>query len=285
MTITFWGVRGSRPTPDRRMLRYGGNTSCVSIEIGNRVLVLDAGTGFHNLGAALSGGDAEIFILLTHLHRDHVLGFPFFEPLYQPGRIVHVLDYRREGRNWSLLDLLDGVHFPRNLDALACSYRRVERDAMEYLNEHGFGISRLAMNHPGGAYGYRIAHEGRVFVHMPDNELDPPGTPTTPFQDFVAFCRGADVLSHDAQLVPRDGNQRRGWGHSLVQQACDLAVAAEVRHLVLFHHDPGRTDDEVDALQHCARTRLNEAGISCTAAHEGLGLNLFGAKMGVRCAI
>lgn len=274
MTITFWGVRGSVPTPSEQMLGYGGNTSCVSIEIDDRVLIIDAGTGIRRLGHALLGTDKEIYLLLTHLHDDHVHGFPFFAPLYEPEREIHLLSHPQDGQPWTPLALLNGVHFPVVADTLSSHCRCIEEDVLGHLARAGFTIDRLSLNHPGGAFGYRIEHDGRAFVHMPDNELIPPDVPTTPFETVADFCRGADLLSHDAQYLPADLPHKRGWGHSLVSEACDLAAGARARHLVLFHHDPSRTDAAVEALTEDARTRLAPYQIRVTAAREGLRVEL-----------
>lgn len=274
MIITFWGVRGSVPSPGLNTLRYGGNTACISVQIGNKMLVIDAGTGIRPLGAMLAGNGEEIFVLLTHAHADHVMGFPHFSPLYEPGRPVHLLDCQQDGRNWSLLELLDGTLFPMRPERLCCTCRRAGSDTPTYLRRHGFELTRLALNHPGGAYGYRIVHGGRTLVHMTDNELDPPGSRGTSFASFVRFCQGADVLCHDAQYLAEDMPAKRGWGHSSVEDACRLAAAGRVKCLVLFHHDPDRSDDALDDLQGRARRLLKGSGIACTAAYEGLRIDL-----------
>ena len=261
------------PTPGPQTVRYGGNTTTVSVEIEGKVLILDAGTGIRDLGTALMGTDEEIFLLLSHLHTDHILGFPYFHPLYEPDRPVHLLDYPRDGEAWSLLDTLDGIHFPLFPEDLRCAYHRVETDGLAYLRAHGFEVEAIAANHPGGAFGYRLTHQGRRFVFIPDNELEASGKTTT-FDEFVAFCRDADVLCHDAQYLNDDMPDKHGWGHSCVHHTSELAIAARVKHLILFHHDPGRTDDALDALQTDARAILAPHDIACTAAYEGMTLTL-----------
>ncbi|MCI0538703.1 MAG: MBL fold metallo-hydrolase [Verrucomicrobiales bacterium] len=278
MRVTFWGVRGSLPSPGPSTVRYGGNTPCVSIELGSdQVLVLDAGTGIRELGKQLARRAAEVFVLLTHDHWDHVQGFPFFIPIYQANRMVHVFATENNHRMLcSLIEQMDGAHFPVSPDQLPSQTRCVTEDPTQFMREHGLKVSRIAINHPGGGYGYRLEESGRTVVFIPDNELDPPYPKTTAFDEFVEFCRGADILIHDAQYVDEDMPLKRGWGHSLVRQTCELAAAAEVKHLLLYHHDPDRTDDALDALQADARTRFlaHHSGVRCTAAFEGLMLDV-----------
>jgi len=280
MLIKFWGVRGSVPSPGGETARYGGNTACLSVEIDGKILVLDAGSGIRDLGLTLLDGQHEIFILLTHLHTDHILGFPFFAPLHQPGRNIHLLDYDRNGARWSLLNLIDGIHFPLCVSDLVSSPINIEGDVLGYLGALGFNIRRMDVNHPGGAYGYRIEQAGRVLVHIPDNEIDPPGVKTTPYDVLVAFCSGADVLVHDAQYLRTEMPAKWGWGHSVVNRVCDLAVSAGVKELILFHHDPARKDKEVDQIQSYARSLLKPKGIACRAAYEGLRIDLNGDGSG-----
>ncbi|MBX2819755.1 MAG: MBL fold metallo-hydrolase [Rhodothermaceae bacterium] len=269
MIVKFWGVRGSYTTVRPEALRYGGYTSCVSFELEGKLLVIDAGSGFRILGNTLKKDVKDIYIVLTHLHRDHVNGFPFFNPLYEKGRTFHLIDYENNGQKWSLLSLLDGINYPMQPDSIVADHYEVSGDSLSYLCEHGFQVSSLQMNHPGGALGYRVSYNGSSMVHMPDNELDAPN-PVTSFDRFVEFCKGADVLSHDAMYVEEDLPEKRGWGHSMLPKVCELAVAAGVKHLVLFHHDPERDDKEIDQIQSRARFLLEPHGIECTAAYEGL---------------
>jgi ribonuclease BN (tRNA processing enzyme) len=176
-----------------------------------------------------------------------------------------------------LIEQMDGAHFPVSRDNLPSQCHHIKGDEATFLREHGLNISRIAINHPGGGYGYRIENGGDSAVYVTDNELGAPhDNNTTDFDGFVEFCKDAGVLIHDAQYVEEDMPQKRGWGHSLVSQACELALASEVKHLILFHHDPDRTDNELDSIQEDARLRLkkNNHLIQCTAAFEGLTLAL-----------
>ena len=274
MTIRFWGVRGTMSTPGPSTLRYGGHTSCVSVETDTLVLVIDAGSGIMALGDALSGTDKEVVLVFTHRHLDHVSAFPFFQLLYEPGRVVHLVDYQDEDTSWSPVQLFDGMLYPMDPDQLPADLRRVPSIPADFLAAHGLQLDRFRLNHPGGAYGYRVSCDGHTWVHVSDNELDSTHPGHRPFEAFVEACRGADVLSHDAQFLPDDLPHKRGWGHSLATRACDLAVAAQVRQLVLFHHDPSRDDDALDDLERDAQAYLAPHGIDCLAAYEGLTLTL-----------
>jgi phosphoribosyl 1,2-cyclic phosphodiesterase len=236
-------------------------------------LVLDAGTGIRALGKSLEAGTRTVAVLLSHAHWDHIQGFPFFSPIYQPKRTVYVCPtLTGQAGCCSALEQMDGAHFPVMADRLPSHTYCITEGGIDLLAEHGFHITQIATNHPGGGSGYRIEHAGRSVVYLTDNELAPPYEPATDFGTFVHFCHHADLLIHDAQYLHEDMPHKHGWGHSLVSQACALAMAAQVRHLVLFHHDPDRTDDEIDAIQEMARARLHtqDQSMQCTAAYEGL---------------
>lgn len=274
LTVRFWGVRGSIPSPGVSTIRYGGNTSCVSVDIGtDKLLVFDAGTGIRMLGKALEGSTAPIFVLLSHSHWDHIQGFPFFAPIYQPECTIYLFPTPPGNVQWcATLEQMDGAHFPVTADRLPSRLHCVTEGVMEFLAGQGFCISSIATNHPGGGAGYRLDHAGHSVVYLTDNELAPPYEQTTTFEAFTQFCRHADVLIHDAQYLEDDMPHKHGWGHSLVHQACALAVAARVRHLILFHHDPDRSDDALDTIQEtaCAWLATQDQRLRCTAAYEGL---------------
>lgn len=273
MILTFWGVRGSVPVPGPTTLKYGGNTACITIERDNHVLIIDAGTGIRAMGEAFVGSGREFYLLLSHVHSDHLQGFPFFQPLYREGERVHLMDFRHADRAFSPIELFDGVQVPMSRSTVIADCECAADNVHEYLRERGFRVESIALNHPGGALGYRIESGTRSIVHITDNDLSD-GAGDTSFDAFVAFCRGADVLSHDSQWTAREAPSRKGWGHSSVEDVCRLAVAAKVRRLILFHHDPSRTDAQVDAIQENARRMVSAAGIACEAAREGLRIDL-----------
>jgi phosphoribosyl 1,2-cyclic phosphodiesterase len=278
MTIKFWGVRGSIPSPGSSTARYGGNTSCVSIDNGTgKILILDAGTGIRETGKAWEDRPADFFILLSHNHWDHIQGFPFFSPLYQPGRKIYIFPaLNSEEILCSLVEQMDGANSPVNPEDIPSQYECVPRNPLDFLSTHGFNISQIATNHPGGGFGYRIENRDRSVVYITDNELEPPYKKTTEYRDFVRFCKNVDVLIHDSQYIEQDMSRKHGWGHSLVSQVKKLAADSEVKHLILFHHDPDRTDREVNAIQDDVRMWFlqNKYDIRCTAAYEGLAINI-----------
>lgn len=278
MTIKFWGVRGSIPSPSSYTVRYGGNTSCVSIDIcKDKILILDAGTGIRELGKKLTGSRDEIFILLSHRHWDHIQGFPFFLPIYETNRQINILSNDTgETMICSLINQMDGAHFPVEPHNLPSRHRCIGEDVSAFFSNYSIDVTQIPTNHPGNGYGYRISKNGHAIIYLTDNELDPPYKKNTEFDEFVEFCRSADILIHDAQYLDEDMPQKHGWGHSLVRQACDLAAAARVKHLIITHHDPDRTDDDLDHIQENARNWFKEKGldIKCTVAYEGLTLHL-----------
>jgi phosphoribosyl 1,2-cyclic phosphodiesterase len=277
MRIKFWGVRGSIPSPGASTVKYGGNTSCVSVEVDKKTLIFDAGSGIKGLGEELRNKNSDVFVLVSHKHWDHIQGFPFFAPLYQKDRRIYVIQTPHEKRRLcGLIYQMDGAHFPVKAQDLPSDYACIEENIPGFLAEHGFHVTTVEANHPGGGHGYRLESRNSSMVYLTDNELDPPYEKTTEFDGFVRFCHGADVLIHDAQYTEADMPHKHGWGHSLVNQVVDLALAAEVKQLVLYHHDPDRTDAELDKIEQEVQQRLSSQSqtLRCTVAYEGLEIEI-----------
>jgi phosphoribosyl 1,2-cyclic phosphodiesterase len=252
MKITFFGVRGSIPSPGYDTYRYGGNTSCIHIETASgQDLVLDAGTGIRKLGKRLVEKNNTINLLLSHGHWDHIQGYPFFLPIYQPDRKIRVYTGATKGHEQicSLFDQIDGANFPVKATELPSQSECITANVETELARQNISVRRIPINHPGGGFGYRIEEDGTSCAYITDNELEPPDKVATTYDQWVAFCHGVDVLIHDAQYLEADMPHKHGWGHSLVSQVRQLAVDAEVRCLAMFHHDPDRTDTEIDFIQ------------------------------------
>ena len=279
MIITFYGVRGSIPSPGENTVKYGGNTSCVYIELSNgRELILDAGTGIRKLGKQLVNSDETVNILLSHGHWDHVQGFPFFDPLYQPGRKIRVFtsNNNQHSKLCSLFGQIDGANFPVNATDLPSSSERIFDEIETTLAGDNIHVRHATINHPGGGCAYRIEDDGTSCAYITDNELEPPGKVATSYDQWVEFCRGVDVLIHDAQYLESDMPHKHGWGHSLVTQVRQLAVDAEVGCLAMFHHDPDRTDTEIDFIQQDNESffRGRKAPSISVCAAEGMQIRL-----------
>jgi phosphoribosyl 1,2-cyclic phosphodiesterase len=252
MKITFYGVRGSIPTPGYNTAKYGGNTSCVYIELENgQDLILDAGTGIRLLGERLKLTDRPVNILLSHPHWDHIQGYPFFAPIYQPGRPIKVFTtlMNEKDQLFSLFDQMDGASFPVAAKDLPSKATCQLDDIQSTVPEEIVRVTRRELNHPGRGSAYRIEEDGATCCYVTDNELVPPNEEATSYEEWIDFCRGVDVLIHDAQYQEEDMPHKHGWGHSLVSQVRQFAVDAEVRTLVMFHHDPDRTDNQIDFIQ------------------------------------
>ena len=260
MRIKFWGVRGSIASPGPETAGVGGNTSCVEVRCGETRLVLDAGTGVRRLGDALlaEGRPVEATILLSHLHWDHIQGLPFFVPAYVPSTRLQIVGSGRR-RDVARGDVLAGQMtapvFPVRLDELGADIGLREVRSGDALRRSARrACARRGSTTPGGVLAYRIEHEGRSVVYATDTEhyacVDPA---------LRALAEGADVLIYDSQYTPEEyrgdgGRSRVGWGHSTYVAGAELARAAGVGQLVLFHHDPQRSDAGVADLER-ARAR------------------------------
>ncbi len=279
LTLTFHGVRGSIASPGIYTVRYGGNTACaeVLLEDGTR-LVLDAGTGLRSLGDKLLATNAvshPVHLLLTHTHWDHVQGLPFFAPIFSPK--AHLLLYplpKIQERFRTELTVFDELHFPVQAKHLPSKIERIA-DTSSSWTIGSAKVSRIQLNHPGGAQGFRIDdRQGRSIAYLTDNELSPPGARVTTLDRLATFAHGVDILVHDAQYLPTDMPMKHGWGHSLVDEVLLLAKLSEARQVVLFHHDPSRRDDELDQITLAASAWLEgqHASSVVIAAYEGLSL-------------
>ena len=273
MNITFWGTRGSLATPGPETARYGGNTACVEVRAADgTVLVLDAGTGIRRCGAALPASLRRVDILLTHLHMDHIQGLAFFRPLRTPGVEAHIW-----GPVSSTLSLHDRLSrylspplFPVRLRDLEASVELHEVPAGS-AQIGPFRLSAELICHPDAAVGYRLVSAEGSLAYLPDHEpaLGVRGFPqSAAWTSGAALAEGVDVLIHDAQYTDAEYPERVGWGHSSLALARAFAELTGAKHLVGFHHDPGRDDDDLDRMYADAST----PALLVTAAREGAAI-------------
>lgn len=281
-TLTFWGTRGSIPTPGPGTARYGGNTACISIDgSAGRLVILDAGTGLRPLGHELMGhrnGPLSADILLSHTHWDHIQGLPFFKPMSARGTSVSIYGAAQEGV--PLKEILgrqmDPMVFPVPLNALAAALTVVEISEGDFEIDD-FQVCAFRLRHPGTTLGYRLVPVagGREVAYVTDNELGAGGSyEVTPNwrERMVQFVAGADTLIHDAMYLDQIIQARAGWGHSTPRQAVDLAREARCRRLILFHHEPEHTDDALDRLLADTRQYARRVApeLKVDAAAEGM---------------
>ncbi|HQX60783.1 MAG TPA: MBL fold metallo-hydrolase [Burkholderiaceae bacterium] len=289
MRVQFWGTRGSIATPGPETVRYGGNTSCVSIRTRRGTqLVIDAGTGLRALGIALMTEGEEGrrgHLLIGHTHWDHIQGFPFFAPLFEAGHEWDV--YAPRGFGPSLRETLAGqmqyTYFPVNLDEMGATIRYHDLVEGSFMIDE-VRVTARYLNHPALTLGYRLEVDGITVVYASDHEghahaaaLGMPlgqvlGALHPGDNRHREFIAKADLLIHDAQYTAAEYPKRIGWGHSTIEYVVDMAIAAGVRQLALYHHDPSRTDEALDALVVAGRQRVRDAGAS---------VNLFGAAEGM----
>lgn len=244
--------------------------------MGSELIIFDAGTGVRLLGDKLldADGPVEATLFLTHFHWDHIQGFPFFAPLYDPAASLRVLGPRQEGLDIQTLFArqMGQVHFPVPLEALAAdlTFEHLSEDAWE---APGVRVRSMRVRHPSHTVGYRLEAGGRSICYVPDNEVAGATYPDDPGwrERFVSFLEDADYLFHDAMYTSEEYERRTGWGHSTYHQTLDLAAEAGVRHLFFFHHAPERSDEELNPILDRFRSRVSQRGLSLevNAAFEG----------------
>lgn len=279
MIIRCWGSRGSIPVSGKQYLRYGGNTTCLEIRTkDDKVLIVDAGTGIREAGNALiAEGFRDFTLLLTHAHWDHITGFPFFKPIYLSKTNLNILGcpYARESIKDLLSRMMTAPNFPVKFD-----YMRAKIEYQENcLEAYRFGslvITPIALSHPNKGTGYRFEEDGRSFVFLTDNELGFRHEGGLDFQDYLDFCKGADLLFHDAEYREEEYSRTRGWGHSLYKDVVTLALEAGVRSLGLFHHNQERVDDEIDDMVNDCRKIIKKTGrkLECCAVGQTMQFKL-----------
>lgn len=278
MRVTFHGVRGSVPAPGPQTSRYGGNTSCVEVRLSDgSTLALDAGTGLRELGKTLvrEGRASPVHLFLSHTHWDHVMGLPFFAPLYDKNNHLLVYPLANEAQERFQRNIFDDIHFPVSVNDIPSKveFARPEGDVWQVGSAK---VRRIQLNHPGGAQGFRVDDaDGSSMAYLTDNEMSAT-RPVVSVDDLARFSDGVSLLIHDAQYVPSDMPHKRGFGHSLVEDVLKLGEYAKPKELVLFHHDPDRSDDALDRIGADAKAWLGEhaKNVGLRVAHEGLALDL-----------
>ncbi|HJP32576.1 MAG: MBL fold metallo-hydrolase [Candidatus Latescibacteria bacterium] len=289
MQIRFWGVRGSFPVSSPDAIRYGGNTPCLEVETATGVIVIDAGTGIRELGKSLLERSAtHVDLLLSHAHWDHIQGFPHFAPLYRADFTLTVHALRHPGH--SLSSILAGQQqepfFPVGLDDLKARIEFVEHEDGDRFEIAGARILCRRLNHPGVTGGFRIESDGRTVSYICDTDLNsehllaselPARTDADRADWLLRLRQAACDLGHSADLVVCDTfflpDDDSTWGHSRPDDFLEFAAQGGVSRICLFHHRPGRSDDELDAIVDGCRHRV-AGGVQVLGAREGMEIDL-----------
>jgi phosphoribosyl 1,2-cyclic phosphodiesterase len=299
MKIKFWGTRGSIPSPGPTTTKYGGNTACVEVSDSQTLAIFDAGTGIRQLGEDLlqrGPGRVEGHIFISHFHFDHIGGFPFFRPLYMKGNTFTI--YGCEGTGRKLENIFVGQmspeYFPVTMAEMPAELKFVQLTTRP-LNVNGWTITPAYINHPGLALSYKIENGKSKIVYMTDNEpfrylLRQQSKKQEVYDDLkrgeveleredlmlVDFFEGADLLIHDGQYTQEEYPAHLGWGHSFYEFALEMAMRGHVKRLMFFHHDPDRTDADLDTQLEKIRSLAKSKGavLDIGAAHEGLEIQL-----------
>ncbi|PYJ75057.1 MAG: hypothetical protein DME72_00945 [Verrucomicrobia bacterium] len=297
----LWGVRGSIPVPGKSTVRYGGNTSCVEVRADGEIIILDAGSGIRLLGLALDkefgSRSMKLTLLISHTHWDHIQGLPFFSPTYNQKNLIRVLGYEgaRAGLAKILASQMETPFFPVSLRELPSHL------AIEELKEMEFQIGNVEVrskfsNHPGICAGYRLFTSSGSIAYFPDNEpydqlklqlASRDGISEDEARDFataertkmVEFVQGCDLAILDTQYTDEEYSKHIGWGHSSISSVVSMALDADVRQLLLFHHDPNHDDEMIDKMVERARALVKKSGktLEVEGAREGAEI-LLGAK-------
>ncbi len=258
MRITFWGVRGSIACPAKTHLRYGGNTSCVELEVAGHHVVFDAGTGIRALGASFLSRDVRSgTILLSHTHWDHIQGFPFFSPAFEPRRAFRILAGHLPANLGGIRSVLAGQmaepNFPVPLDIMRGKLAFEDFRAGDGFDLFaGVRVKTTSLNHPNGATGYRIEHDGASVCYVTDTEH----VPGSPDQNILGLIEGTDLLIYDCTYSDDEFPAKVSWGHSTWQEAVRLAQAGHVRRLAIFHHEPDHDDRYMSKVEQEAKKIL-----------------------------
>lgn len=275
LLVRFWGVRGSIPSPLPAHMRYGGNTSCVEVRYGDELLILDAGSGICLLGQNLmerfGGTGIEGTLFLSHAHWDHIQGLPFFMPGYSERNRFGIVTGPGKGAvlEEALRNQMSSPHFPVGFEQLRGFGRMAElKSGTNIIGD--LKVQTTELNHPGGCTGLRIETNQSSLGYLPDHEPWAANTSNAgeAHSGLVEFLRGLDLLILDGQYTAEEYPHKIGWGHGCLPNTVELAIEAGVRRLAMFHHDPSRTDMQIDGMLADARRLAAGSDTAVIAASE-----------------
>jgi len=270
-SVKFWGVRGSIACPSPEHVRYGGNTSCIEVAVGEHRFILDAGTGIRNLSKEFLRDDVRtVHLLLSHTHWDHVIGFPFFRPAYDSKRRMHILagHVKHHGGIQRVLSKhMISPFFPVPLDAMKAIREFEDFEAGDAFRLcPGVNVRTAPLNHPDGATGYRIEHAGKAACYITDTEH----VPGQPDQNILGLIEGADLVIYDSSYTEEEFPSHISWGHSTWNEGMRLCRMAGVKKLAIFHHEPDHEDTFMENLE-AEATAAWEGNV---VAREGMEIRL-----------
>ena len=278
--FTFWGTRGSFPSPGKDKSKYGGNTSCIEVRLPNHeLIILDAGTGIRELGNSLLLREKKVraYIFLSHYHWDHIQGLPFFAPAYNAGNMLTILgaEHPEFPLEKIFSNQMESIHFPVRSSSLSAHISFKKLSLGNYFIAET-EVKTIRTNHPGINFSYSLTFDDCKLIYMTDNELLPQIARAKSHiayerEDFIRFIQGADMLIHDAQYSDNEYLEKKGWGHSTWRETAKLAVEGEVKHLILFHHDTHHSDGIIDSfVKECKEEfKKRKASTKCLGAIEG----------------
>ena len=279
MIIRCWGSRGSIPVSGKQYLKYGGNSTCLEIRTNDdKILIVDAGSGIREAGNSfLAAGRHDFTLLLTHAHWDHIMGFPFFKPIFSRKTNLNIwgCPFAQSSIKEMLSRIMAPPNFPVKFDAIHANISYQDACVESYT----FGsmiITPIALSHPNQGTGYKFEEDGKSFVFLTDNELGYKHEGGLDFQDYLEFSRDADLLMHDAEYKEEEYKKTRSWGHSVYKDAVNLALDAGVKKLGLFHHNQERFDAEIDEIVNDCREEITMRGkkMECFAVGQSMEFNL-----------
>lgn len=279
MIITCWGARGSIPVSGDEYIKYGGDTTCLEIRTkDDEIIIIDAGSGIRRLGNRLvSEKRFQYTMLFTHAHWDHIMGFPFFSPIYS--KKTRITMFGCPCAQASVKDMISKImappNFPVNFENIRADI--TYHEACEVLfTLNSLTVTPIPLSHPNQGVGYKFVEDGKSFIFLTDNELTFQHPGGADFEDYRDFSADADLLIHDAEYTEEEYKKTRTWGHSVYKDALKLALDARVQKFGLFHHNQERSDEGIDEmLADCRKTvTSNNTSLECFALRQGMEIKL-----------
>ncbi|MFQ5585371.1 MAG: MBL fold metallo-hydrolase [Thermodesulfobacteriota bacterium] len=279
MKITCWGTRGSIPVSGKEYIKYGGDTTCLEFRShNNQLIIIDAGSGIRRLGNKLfNEGIKECNIIFTHAHWDHILGFPFFKPIYSEDTQIKMLGSltAQESIKHIISKTMGAPNFPVKFDDIHAEISYIGTCA-DWFRMKDVSITPIALSHPNKGMGFKFEENGKKFVFLTDNELTYTHPGGLDYKDYLEFSIDADLLIHDAEYTPDEYRRTKTWGHSVYLDALNLALEAGVKRFGLFHHNQERSDTEVDRMVESCQRVIAERGshLDCFAVAEDMTIEV-----------